>query len=74
VQDVYLFTASSIDVQGVSLFTASSVDVQGVSLFTASSIDVVSCHWCILLLLSTMFLNAGIPDCTASGQSGTGIN
>ncbi len=29
---------------------------------------------CILLHPHTMFLNAGMPDCTASGQSSTGIN
>jgi hypothetical protein len=53
-------------VQGVSIFAESSVDVQSVSLFTASSKDLQG----FPLPLSC---NAGMLDCTASDQSGTGI-
>jgi hypothetical protein len=46
--------------------------VQGVSLSTTCSLDV---HWVSLLAsTTTAFLNAGMSDCPASSQSGTGIN
>jgi hypothetical protein len=60
-----------VDVQGVSLSYVSRAYVQGVSLFAASSIDVQGVSFSNI---HTMFLNAGMPGCTASGQSGTGMN
>ncbi len=67
VQGVSIFAESSVDVQGVSIFAENNVDVQSVSLFNASSKDVQGSP----LPLSC---NAGMLDCTASGQSGTEIN
>jgi hypothetical protein len=77
---VSLSTANRMDVQGVTISTASSMDVQcaGCMTFhrrqcrravripsTASSMDVQGVPF---------FLNAGMSDCPASGQSGTGMN
>jgi hypothetical protein len=48
-----------------------SMDVQGVSLSTTCSLNV---HWVSLSPPTTAFLNAGMSDCPASSQSGTGMN
>jgi hypothetical protein len=47
------------------------MDVQGVSLSTTCSVDV---HWLSFSQPTTAFLNAGMPDCPASSQSGNGMN
>ncbi len=60
VQDVSLSATNIVNVQGVLQFIVFSVDVQGVC---------ASFH-----LLKKCFKNAGMPDCPASGQSGTVIN
>ncbi len=74
------YTISSVEwTCRVSIFAVLSADVQGVSLFTISIRA-----GCIFLDLRPMFLNAGMPDCTAHWyrnelncrcreQSGTGI-
>jgi hypothetical protein len=41
------------------------MDLQGVFLYSASSMDVQ---------VVPLFLNAGMSDCPASSQSGTGMN
>jgi hypothetical protein len=71
------FLPPAVWMQGVSLSTASSMDVQGVSLSTASSMDA----GCIPFYLQqykragcTPFLNAGMSDCPATNQYGTGMN
>jgi hypothetical protein len=58
-EHVFLSPASNVNAQGVSQSIACSVDVQGV---------------CFLFHLVKCFLNAGMPDCSAFGQFGIGIN
>ncbi len=70
--------------EGVPLFTANNVDVRlypfpphavWMCRLYPSPPPTVYCRrgGCILLHLHKMLLKAGMPDCTASGQSGTGM-
>ncbi len=71
-QGVSLSTANIVDVHGVSLFNAFSVDLQGVPLSVVSSVrDVQGAPG--LPHFVQFCANAGMPDCPASCQSGTGM-
>ncbi len=65
---------------GVFLSTISSVEVEGVSIFTVSSVWTCRVYpsyrqwYRFALHLGTMFLNAGMPNCMASGHSSTGMH
>jgi hypothetical protein len=62
----------TLDRKAVSLSTASGMDVQGVSQSIACSVDVQV--YVSLFTFVKCFLNAGMMDCPASGQLGTGMN
>jgi hypothetical protein len=49
------------------------MDVQGVSLSTTCSLD-MQCVGIHFTTTNNSFLNAGMSDCPASSQSGTGMN
>ncbi len=64
------YTACRVKRAGVSLSTTSSVDLQGVSFSTACSVDVQGVQYNFSPSNSFFYM----PDCPASGQSGTGKN
>ncbi len=79
-QGVFLSTNSNMDLQGLFISTANRMDVQGVTISTARSIDVqcavcmpVHCQYVVGRAGCTPFY-AGMSDCPAYSQSGTGIN
>jgi hypothetical protein len=73
-QAVSLSTASSIAVQAVSTSTDSSVNVQDESQSIVCRVDVYCRVYVFLFTFVKYFFNAEMPDCPASGQSGTGMN
>ncbi len=76
-QGVSISTACSMNMQGVSISTASGMDVQGVPISTTSSVNVQGVsHFtpAVWTCRVYVFIAAGMPDCPASGQSGTGMN
>jgi hypothetical protein len=67
-----VWTMDMFFMQGVPLSNTSNMNVQGVSQSIACSVDLQGLR--ILFHLVKCFLNAGMPVCPASGQSGTGMN
>jgi hypothetical protein len=73
---VSIYNIISVEMQGVSIFAASSLGVQ-VYLCPTSEEQMLQRQQyrnagCILLHLHAMFLNAGMPDCTASSHRNMG--